>query len=794
MRIWNLQHGDPLVLVVSSDARLGETNYCDDQIWQISIGGGVPSSLALETTYGLRARTMRLFPRFIEGNKVALDPLSFPKKPTIKQIFPNYIAITFSPFSLIDVKAEYWVPDSSSIIGRLKVTNNDKYNRELFVEWVSQLTPTDGQPMIPINIQAAPILSGRTENLLPVVFITGGPQPGKGSYPTLSLQSKLVPGSSKKFIWSHAALNDTEKSFSKARDYVKKNWDAEKSRIEMINSGLIEIYTGNQDWDATFHLSQKQALNLLIDYKKYLNYPSLVINRGPDQGYSLSGDGKDYNHLWNGQTPLEVYFYCGLVLPAEVKIGKGLLRNYLSTQDVSGFIDWKPGLAGQRSGLLATPILASIAWRIFNHSEEDAFLAEIYPQLLKFYQTWLSVTKDQDNDGIPEWDHPIQAGLDDHPLYSLWHDWSLGVDIKTSENPALCAFLYRENRILIKIAKKLGLLEYLPQLEESNDMLRSRIVAFWDAKKSFFIDWDRDTHSTFETQLIMRCQGESVCEINRKFPQPVRFLVRIETKNHGARYPDIFIHGLSASGQARVEHLSGAEFKWFLGRGTLTGNHVYKTLGRIEIRNLDSADFVELYAVGYDTLNQSGLLPLWANAIDTEIAKQLVDRTITNPEKFWRPYGFPANATPVESEEDAMIHSVHMPWNSMIGEGLLKYGYRSEAAELISKLMSAIIQNLKEHQSFYRYYDANSGKGIGEINALNGFAPLALFLQTLGVKIISQRRVVLSGVNPFPWPVTIKYKGLIILRQEEKSVVIFPDGQTVNVTDPRPHLVSLENI
>jgi hypothetical protein len=47
-------------------------------------------------------------------------------------------------------------------------------------------------------------------------------------------------------------------------------------------------------------------------------------------------------------------------------------------------------------------------------------------------------------------------------------------------------------------------------------------------------------------------------------------------------------------------------------------------------------------------------------------------------------------------------------------------------------------------------------------------------------------------LNPYPWPVTVKYRGLTVLRQKEKTVVIFPDGQTVTVSDSARRIVSLE--
>jgi hypothetical protein len=67
-----------------------------------------------------------------------------------------------------------------------------------------------------------------------------------------------------------------------------------------------------------------------------------------------------------------------------------------------------------------------------------------------------------------------------------------------------------------------------------------------------------------------------------------------------------------------------------------------------------------------------------------------------------------------------------------------------------------------------------------------------LFLDTLGVKVLSPTRVKIAGINPFPWPVTVKYRGLTVLRQSEKTTIIFPDGQAVTLDGAEPRIVALE--
>ena len=135
---------------------------------------------------------------------------------------------------------------------------------------------------------------------------------------------------------------------------------------------------------------------------------------------------------------------------------------------------------------------------------------------------------------------------------------------------------------------------------------------------------------------------------------------------------------------------------------------------------------------------------------------------------------------------------VHMPWNLLIGKGLLGYGLRKEAAQLTARLMSAVIQNLKQQHAFAYSYQAATGAGLGERNSVQGLAPLGLFLDVLGLQIMTPWRVILNEKNPFPWPVTVKYRGLAVTRQADQTVVVFPDGRMITLVDPTNAVVSAE--
>jgi len=468
------------------------------------------------------------------------------------------------------------------------------------------------------------------------------------------------------------------------------------------------------------------------------------------------------------------------------------VRNYLAAQTETGFIDWKPGLGGQRSKILATPLLASLVWRIYDATEQVAFLHETFAALLKFLLAWFTSEHDRDGDGIPEWDHPLQAGGEDHPIYSRWHPWSQGVDISTSESPALCAFLYRECSTLVRIARILERSQDVAQLEAVAERLKAAVEAAWNETLASYHDWDRDTHFSTHAENLVESRGSGKIILRREFSEPVRLLINIYTNETVRRRPLLFIHGQSASGNRRVERIQDDQFRWIPGRGRLTGTYVYKTLDRIEILGLESEDRLVIASAGYDFQDHSTLIPLWAGIPAAERAEKLTNDTLTNAQRFWRPFGLPACAQPPAGGEAEVCSSINLPWNLLIGEALLQYGFRSQAAELLERLMKAILQSLKGEAAFRRYYHADTGQGLGERNALQGLAPLGLFLDILGVQLISPQRVILNGLNPYPWPVTVKYRGLTVLCQKEKTVVIFPDGQTVTASDAVRRIVSLE--
>ena len=197
--------------------------------------------------------------------------------------------------------------------------------------------------------------------------------------------------------------------------------------------------------------------------------------------------------------------------------------------------------------------------------------------------------------------------------------------------------------------------------------------------------------------------------------------------------------------------------------------------------------------VDYAAQDQTLFLPLWAGIPEQDQAADLVFRTLTNPQMFNGDFGVTACIKENINPENPICTRVHIPWNTLIGQGLLAYGFREEAVMLVSKLMSAVIKNLKEQKAFFSSYQSDDGRGSGEAHAITGLAPVELFLDTLGVNILSSKAIQLQDFNPFPWSVTIRYQGLTIQREKVRTKITFPGGQTVIVKNPELRLITIED-
>lgn len=789
MRTWNLQSGDPMVLLLAADRRLTTTSYTNDHIWELLPGSGDPAALVLQTSYGLRARNMRVFPLFEENEEILHDPAQFATPPQVTQFFPNYLALSYAPFPGLEVQAEYWAPESNLIAGRIRIQNIGDKDRHVNLELASLLTPAgaEGQAMLPVKKEAVNVLQGRTENLEPVLFLTGGPQGNRSPYTSLVHKLHLKPGSSRRFTWVLASCENADISFRTARQTAARNWEAELARLQMTNEDRLVIETGDPDWDATFAFGQNLAQSLIHTATGSLPHDSFVQTRLPDQGYSAAGDGSDHSHLWDGQTPLDAWYLIGNLLPGDAETAKGILLNYIATQDGEGHVDFKPGMGGQRTRIQATPLITALAWQIYEHTLDKNFLADIFPHLLDFIQHWFDDSHDTDGDGIPEWTNLLQTGFDDNPTFARWAKGVQGADIAAFESPDLCAYLVNECNLLINMAKITEQTGSISPLEAWRDNLISAVEASWNARAATYNYWDRDTHQSPKGERLAQQTGSGEISLDLIFDRPHRILLNLENKDQNVVGAHVFVHGRQSDGQQRVERFGHEQIHWLQNSGTATSQALYAELENIQIEGLPETGKASVHLIDYRMEDHTLLLPLWAGIPDAKRAEKIIQRKLNKPRQYLRPYGIPA--CPKAHKDAASAHAVWLPWNTMIGFGLLRYDAHTQAADLVSRIMSGIVANLKREGAFRKHYFADKPQGFGDRNALAGLPPLALFLETLGVRILSPYKVILRRFNNFPWPIRLKYKGLIIRCEARATHITFPNGEEITVDQPGKWLV-----
>lgn len=789
MQTLNLAAGDPLSLTLAADARLSTTDYTDDQIWELRLGGGEPSALAIETTYGLRAYRMRLFPRFLLGSKERVDPAAFYSQPRVMRALPNYLMVRFEPFEGLQVTAEYWALESQVITGRMEIANHSILTQYFQVEWAGLLTPHEQQGGLvpetcgPAEAPGGYALFGETGNLYPVVWVAGGPKPVSGPLPALSLSMELVPGARRVMQWAAASLRDPQRSLEAARQATMRAWDAEITRLEMQNiSEMLQIETGSPDWDAALALTQKTAYELLMSRTLHLPHDSFVLTRRPDQGYSVRGDGADHPLSWSGQSALDAYYLTSLLLPGSPELAAGFTRNFLATQDEeNGRIAAKPGLGGQRARWLEQPLLAALALKIAPYvTDRQAWLREVYPGLLRFFDAWMRQIGELPPECLPTWEHPMQSGLEDSPIFDRFSPEARGLETSQVESPALAAMLYHESQCLAQIAREINQPEDQPALQAAADRLKRGLTAAWDPSRAIYTYRDPRTHLSLPGMSVITFQGSGEFATRRRFKQPRRLAIRLEARDERTYAAVFTIRGFTPEGEVS-EVLPPRAFSWLGVQAHAITQNAFLAVERVEVDGLGKRDRVRVTAPDYAQEDCSLLLPLWAGVPEPEQAAQMVETALLT--RFRQTYGIAVST--------GVVDSVSMLWNQLIGEGLLRYGYRKQAGELLTDLMDTVVIELKRAQGFRQGYNAHNGKGMGDRGHLHGLAPLGLFLQTLGIQLIDPKLIILDGLSPLHRTITVQYRKVYLTCYPDRTEIQFPGGQQVTIDRPGIHRITL---
>jgi glycogen debranching enzyme len=127
----------------------------------------------------------------------------------------------------------------------------------------------------------------------------------------------------------------------------------------------------------------------------------------------------------------------------------------------------------------------------------------------------------------------------------------------------------------------------------------------------------------------------------------------------------------------------------------------------------DSGAFATRDGISLKRKEIIGFLPMWAGIATKEQAARLVQQ-LTNPESFWRRYGVPTLAADDPYYNGNVTKccqwngAVWLLWDYMVFRGLLNYGYRKEAEELVRRVMDGVIFQLKDNHRFWESFSPDN--------------------------------------------------------------------------------------
>jgi hypothetical protein len=780
----------PMAFILAADGAFTPYHPENDQVWELEFGQHEIHPFCIQTTYGLRAKSMRLFPSFVINYRRYTNADSFLTPPFITQYTPDSIQVQSEAVLGCEIHFDVFVPASDTLVGGVEVFNKGKEYLSLNLELAAVLAPMpDGIATRPDQNGINQIISGKTGNLYPVLFMTGGPSAVSSPYPALSIPIRLSPLQSRRLTWALVTKDSRETSLDTARKVTATPWrETVQMRVMQQASRSIQIRTGNKAWDQAFSFTQVQAQIHWIATE----HPSKSLflrSRVPDDGIT---NHHEQSHL-DDLTLLEAVHLGQVLLPAWKEQYSILLRNLLSRQTDTGEIFSPLNTVAYSKPFHDCPLLAQLFLLLYEIDGSETQLADVFPALCKYIDSWLPEGYDPEKDQTPALKDPRQLQLDSGLFnFDIWEDSGQGVDIRFVESPALLAMLLQETTALSQMAEILGDKSSKTKYKSLSKTLLIQAQAAWDESLSMFTYRDIESHERPSSELYCSGNAQKELKVGKTFLQPQRLQLHLIAKDEHTRVCIIRFNGKDLTGEPLRETIKSSQIRWVLGKAHLTTRNLFKSIQTISIEGLKTNDQYSLETIDFSQPDITCLLPILTGTVKENRITVLLEKYF-NPSEERTNFGIPEIWQVIhELPQDLVIQS-NVLWNTFIIQGLARSGFKDQAATLFTNLMSAIISGLKYYGGFFPFYNIRDGRPAGTKNALSGLAPLNLFLELVGIRLFSPSKIAIWGQNPFPWPVEIHWQGLSIQRDGAHTDLTFPDGSKYSGNNEKPLVITQES-
>lgn len=793
LRRQRIDASEPFEYYLAADTRGSRTDYRDDQAWTLRLGRRDEAAMAFQTQFGGRAGLVSLVPMWRFAERVVYQQQTYAEPPQITRFAPNLALVEATPLADLALVARFWAMESRAAGGEFALSNNGatviRLQLELFGHAIinsrkvrlNVLTLGDGTLALHL---------GQIGNINPVVAFEGASAEIYGDRigsPKIGRALELQPGETARLPFAVAGLENMRDSFSLAMNWAYRPWERHFERIERAAAAVPRISSGNEDWDRLIDLSYANLIKAFMGPTERLPHASIVANRAGNRGWSRRGDGGDHIRAWAGQEPTLAYLAASAIATIDAELAKGLIRNYLATQDESGFVDRRPGLGGQRQGLLMTPLLARLSLLVHQRGDDLGFLREVYPGLVSFFGRWLQSDLDADDDGAPEWQSERQLGYVAFPTFGQGQYWAQGADIAQMESPDLLAYLISEADALREIAALLGETESAEILAKQLAMMEASLEEFWTGERYSYRD--RDTHRTAAAEdLLRRGAGDQTHELDRALQSPARVVLRVVGGVSQRPRITLKLKGRDENGAECVIEAGAEAFDWQNRQGVYSTEKPLSHVRRVKVEGLSRVYKVYATTIDSSRLDINALMPLICRSLPRERAAALVELALDEAH-FLRPNGLTMVSASDRNFDPSNARGgggIWMYWLSLIGEGMVAAGFRQEATALVKRTLDGLTRVLAREGKLSQFYHADEAKGFGEDHHIGGIVPLKLLSDVLGVTIVAPDRVWVGGEFTWGEAITVEQHGVAVARDADEIRVEFPTGHSERLPAEAP--------
>jgi hypothetical protein len=606
-----------------------------------------------------------------------------------------------------------------------------------------------------------------------LISLIGPTRIGQHSITSLTQHAQIEPNEYCQFFIVTSFGNTLQECEKELMEFNLHNWDALFTRNEIaFTSSQIKIECENQEWNSLFQYSLVQAEKSFLSchYKE-------KINSKNEKQPATNGIGQaDPQNIDEAFSILTIYHQWQILGSQYADQFQKIINWVLTYQEQDGQISWC--IFQPVSSLLANafPIIISLTWHIYEQTQDQEWLQNVYPKLRKYILSWFSSKNDKDQDGCPEWQNPYQAGYTDGYLLQQYASFLHPYYFRCFEHPGLISFLISEFTSLARISGILHKEDEQHLWLQRSEILSQTLQNFYLYETSSYQVLDYFTHTNPRSLSLLNGSGEIDSPKQILFEDVARIQIEITFEKAFTRPIQLKIHG--KSGELTIhESINFTDMIWVEHLAIGISQYTYTEINQITISGLKAGDNWKLKTMHYGYHDISMLIPSINSGIDfLELAEV---------RRYNQPYGL-ASMVITSIEDEPSLASV--AWNSHIIEKLIEAKDITSAASLFAKIMRASVNQFSKQSGLYAYYNCQSAQGYGKINHINGLIPHMLFLRLLGIKHISPQMISITHFNPFSELFTVQYKGMRLICKAD-SVEVHFRGFVTHITHPGNHRI-----